>query len=69
MKSTSHGHVEVAHQVGEEEDRALQDADEQQVPALVVREISSASCLTRCARSSRWTRISPMAGSVTGAGV
>src|SRR2546423_1903516 len=28
--------VELAHQVGEEEHRALEDADEQQVPALVV---------------------------------
>ena len=31
MKSTSHGHLDVAHEVGEEEHRALQHADQQQV--------------------------------------
>ena len=36
MKSTSHGHVDLAHEVGEEEHGALEHADEQQVPALVV---------------------------------
>ena len=36
MKSTSHGIVELAHQVREEEHRALQHADQQQVLARVV---------------------------------
>ena len=36
MKSTSQGDVELAHEVGEEEDGALEDADEQQLLALVV---------------------------------
>ena len=36
MKSTSHGIVDLAHQVGEEEHRALEHADQQQVPARVV---------------------------------
>ena len=36
MKSTSHGHVEVAHQVRQEEDGALQHPDEEQVAARVV---------------------------------
>ena len=31
------GHGQLAHQVGDEEDRALEDADEQQIAALVVR--------------------------------
>ena len=31
MKSTSHGIVDVAHQVAQEEDGALEHADEQQV--------------------------------------
>ena len=35
MKSTSHG-MSIAHQVGHEEDRALEDADEQEVAATVV---------------------------------
>ena len=36
MKSTSQRHLDVAHEVGEEEHRALQHADQQQVAALVV---------------------------------
>ncbi len=36
MKSTSHGIVDRAHEVGEEEHRALEDADEQQVATVVV---------------------------------
>ena len=36
MKSTSHVGLQVAHEVGEEEDRALQHADQQQLAALVV---------------------------------
>ena len=36
MKSISHGHGELAHQVGHEEHGALEHADQQQVAALVV---------------------------------
>ena len=36
MKSISHGTRERPHQVGHEEDRALEDADEQQLAAGVV---------------------------------
>ena len=36
MKSISQGTVEVAHQVGDEQDRALEHADHDQVAALVV---------------------------------
>ena len=36
MKSTSHGTLDLAHQVGEEEHRALQHADQQQVAVRVV---------------------------------
>ena len=62
MKSTSHGIVDVAHEVGEEEHGALEDADEQRVLARVVaRDLASPSSRTRCWSSSGWTRISPMA--------
>ena len=36
MKSTSHGTSIDAHEIGHEEDRAFQDADEEQVSAAVV---------------------------------
>ena len=36
MKSTSQGTLELAHQVRQEEDRALQHADQEQLAALVV---------------------------------
>ena len=36
MKSTSHGISMLAHEVGQEEDGALEHADQQQVPVGVV---------------------------------
>ena len=64
MKSTSQGMSICAHEVGEEEDGALQHADEQQVAALVVaRDLPRRASRTRCSSSSGWTRISPIWGS------
>ena len=51
----------------EEEDGALEDADEEQLAALVVARDLPAELATRCASSSRWTRISPTPASSIGA--
>ena len=57
-------HVDLAHQVGEEEDRALEHADQQQVAAgVVARDLARRARARAAARSSAWTRISPIAAS------
>ena len=62
MKSTSTGIVEVAHQVREEEHRALEHADQQQVLARVVaRDLLAPARAPAAPRSSAGTRISPIA--------
>ena len=64
MKSTSHGIVDLAHEVGQEEDGALEDADEQQVAVGVVAgDLLAERRDPRCLSWSGWTSISPMRGS------
>ena len=50
MKSISHGTVELAHQVGEEQHRALEDPDHDEVAALVVAADLRAELARPCAQ-------------------
>ena len=69
MKSTSQVPRDLAHQVGEEEHRALEHADEQQVTALVVLADLAPEARTRSLSWSGWTRISPIGGALMRGGI
>ena len=60
MKSISQGTLELAHQVGQEEHRALEHADQDQVALCVVRADLGAELATRSCRRSEAISVSPI---------